>query len=430
MQAKIPKDKWQRTWIGAKTAARLTGNCIGYLATKPFMRSSAEKHARLRLDSQNAAIVFSALSLLRGTSLKIAQQLSLEMDLFPEAVTKELEKSYHQVPPINRALARKAIIDGLGAAPELIFNKFETKAFAAASLGQVHLAENENIPLAVKLQYPGIATTIKNDIYMIRNLLRPFADYQLIKPALDEIEARLLEEIDYHKEAAHVQLFRKELNLSEVAIPTVHQHLSCSTVISLDFLRGQPLDIWLQQGPSQQERDHVADILNTIFLKSLYELGAIHADPNPGNFIINRNLTVGLVDFGCIKRFTPEFVSCYRSFPKIIVNQDRNAYFSVLSEFNILPENVPDSDKEQLWTAASRLFEWFSRLFESEYFDFATHQNFINQGKPLLNDIYHLRRSLKMNPDFVFLDRTRYGLLRLFEKMKARVKLRNAYEWS
>jgi hypothetical protein len=80
-------------------------------------------------------------------------------------------------------------------------------------------------------------------------------------------------------------------------------------------------------------------------------------------------------------------------------------------------------------TASDDMGDWFGRLYTHEPFDFGVHSDFVADGKALLRRFHHLRRHFKMNPEFIFMDRTRYGLLRLFETMGARVKFRNPYEW-
>ena len=192
MRTGIPENKFQRSIEGGKTAVKVGGKILKYLAEKPFLSSQKRNAARQRTSRESAEILFKGLSLLKGTALKIAQQLSFEIDVFPEEVRNELEKSYHQVPPLNRALVRKVLTHALGKPPERIFSSFESNAFAAASLGQVHRAQTKDgRHLAIKIQYPGIDRTISGDIGLIKNLLRPSADFRLYRSALEEIEARL-----------------------------------------------------------------------------------------------------------------------------------------------------------------------------------------------------------------------------------------------
>lgn len=415
---------------GGKTMARVGGKMLSYWVKQPFLSESGRRSARDDLNRQNADILFKAMSLLKGTALKVAQQLSLETDVFPDAIRKELEKSYHQVPPINRALARKAIHMGLGNSPENLFQTFDDRAFAAASLGQVHHAvSHSGQALAVKIQYPGIAATIESDISLVRSVLWPLADYNLLKPAIDEIEDRLMEEIDYRKEAENIRFFKSRLDSTTIHIPDVHEATSNETVISTSFFKGIPLDLWLKNSPSQEQRNLVAQSLQNLFIQSLYGLRCIHADPNPGNFLIADDLTVGLVDFGCIKHFSRGFTDQYAQIPQVMVYGGKKTYFELLDAFHIISPKAGSEAKEALFEALTDFRPVFGRLFTEEYFDFGQHPEFISQMKPIRERIYRLRHHIDMNPDFVFLDRTRYGLLRLFEQMQARLTFRNAREW-
>lgn len=415
---------------GGKTVVRVGGKMLSYWAKKPFLSESARQSARDDLNRKTADILFKAMSLLKGTALKVAQQLSLETDVFPDAVRKELEKSYHQVPPINRALVRKLIHTGLGDTPENLFLSFDDRAFAAASLGQVHHAISRSGEiLAVKIQYPGIAATIENDISIVRSLLRPLSDYNLLKPAIDEIQARLMEEIDYQREAENIRFFRSRLNLADITIPDVHEATSHDTVISTSFFKGLPLDLWLKKSPPKEARNRVAQTLQNLFTQCLYKLGCIHADPNPGNFLIADDLTVGLVDFGCIKHLSHEFTDSYAKIPKVMVCGEKEEYFKLLDTFHIISPKAGPKVREALFDSLADFRPVFGRLFMEEYFDFEQHPDFILQLKPVRERIYKLRHHIDMNPDFVFLDRTRYGLLRIFEQMQACLTFRNIWEW-
>ena len=431
MRTGIPENKWQRSISGGKTALKVGGKVLKYLAEKPFLDHQKRATARQKAQREGAHILFQGLSLLRGTALKIAQQLSFEIDIFPEEVRQELEKSYHQVPPLNRALIRKVIINALGESPEELFASFESEAFAAASLGQVHRARMQNgKQLAIKIQYPGIDRTIVSDIRLIKNLLRPAEDYHLYRSALDEIEARLLEEIDYKMESQHLVYFKKNLKLPNVVIPKVFQAYSCGNIISQAYMDGLPLDVWIKTDPSQKARNAVAATLNQIFFTGLYELHTIHADPNPGNFIIADDLSVGLVDFGCVKKLSPEFVAHYRQLPATAVNPDKEKYFDLLAAFGMIRSELDDRTKQQFFETIVTFSQWFEKLFVEDFFDFGANPGFFAEGRQHMDKIYRLRKHVDMNPNFVFLDRTRYGLMRIFEMLGARVRMRSPYEWS
>jgi predicted unusual protein kinase regulating ubiquinone biosynthesis (AarF/ABC1/UbiB family) len=430
MNTELPTGKLGRTLAGGRMAAKVGGKVLTYYAKRPFLSRAERSKARENTALESARSLFQGLSLLKGTALKMAQQLSLEMDLLPEAVCQELAKSYHQVPPINRGLVRKILHSALGCSPESAFARFDTRAFAAASLGQVHRAQDKSgQQLAVKLQYPGIAKTIRSDVGLLRGMLAPFVESDQLRPALDEIAARLNEEVDYLKEAENLCYFTEHLNLEGIRIPRVHGDLSGATVLTTTLMPGKPLDLWLRDNPAQADRDQVARRLNALVVKGLYELRVIHADPNPGNFIIADDLTIGLVDFGCIKRFSSDFVERYRRLALAAAHSDDEAHFRLILKLGLVSPDLDETAFGQIRELSVTIRQWFGRLFAEPVFDFSSHPGFMGEGQAVMRQYHHLRRHFRVNPDLIFLDRTRYGLLRIFEMLGARVALRNPYEW-
>ena len=280
MSDDIPTGKWERSLSGGKTALKIGGKVLKYLSEKPFLAEDQRQSARESLDRESAEILFKGLSVLRGTALKIGQMLSLELDALPSEVRRELEKSFNQAPPINRALVRKVIVNNLGMAPEQAFRSFDLTAFSAASLGQVHRAVAlTGEPLAVKIQYPGIGDTIESDIAMIKGVVKSMPSYHLVLPVLDEIRSRLVEETDYEQEAENTVYFGSHLRVPGVRVPLVFRETTTTQVLSLSYMDGFPLNVWLKQAPAREDRDRVAQLLYDIFIHSLYELNTIHADP-------------------------------------------------------------------------------------------------------------------------------------------------------
>lgn len=427
---RIPTGKIGRALSGGRTAARMGRQAIGYYAKRPFLSAQERSDAREKATREGARTLFQGLGLLKGTALKMAQMLSLELDILPEAVRGELSKSYHQVPPINQALVRKVVHDGLGRPPEALFERFDSRAFAAASLGQVHRAAlGDGRDLAVKIQYPGIAGTIKSDVDLLRRLLGAVIEEHQLIPTLNEIAARLHEEVDYLQEADNLTFFARHLALDGVRIPRVLPGLTARTVLTTTMMPGKPLDLWLQEGPGQEARDRVAQTLNDMVVKGLYELNAIHADPNPGNYIIADDLTIGLVDFGCVKRLDDVFVEQYRQLARAAAHNDAEDHIDAIIQLGMIPVDADPSLRAMAAEISAVAGSWFNRMFVDEVFDFGAHPGFIGQGQAVMGQCHDLFRHLHINPDFIFLDRTRYGLLRIFEMLGARVRFRNSYEW-
>lgn len=426
----IPVGKLGRALSGGRTAARVGGQMMGYYAKRPFLSAQKRRDAREKVTRDSARTLFQGLGLLKGTALKMAQLLSLELDILPEEIRRELSKSYHQVPPINMALARKVVQAGLGQPPEALFKYFDPKAFAAASLGQVHHAvDAQGQDLAVKIQYPGIAATIKSDVGLLRRLLGAVIEDHQLTPTLNEIAARLQEEVDYLQEADNLAFFAHHLAMDAVRIPRVVPDLTARTVLTTTLMPGKPLDLWLKSGPSQTARNTVAQTLNDMVVKGLYELKVIHADPNPGNYIIADDLSIGLVDFGCIKRLDAEFIEQYRQLAWAAAHHDQEAHRTAIVNLGMVAPDADAAVREMVAQVAEAAGGWFKRMFADECFDFSKNPGFIGQGQAVMGQYHHLFRHLHINPEFIFLDRTRYGLLRIFEMLGARVRFRNPYEW-
>jgi predicted unusual protein kinase regulating ubiquinone biosynthesis (AarF/ABC1/UbiB family) len=428
----IPTSKIRRTISSGKIMAKMGSNHLGFLLKKPFLSKEKQTLSQKKKDTQNAQILFNGLSLLKGTALKAAQMLSLESDYFPETIRKELEKSYNQVPPINRALVRKIIINNFNRPPEKVFESFNLKAFAAASLGQVHLARSKDgEELAVKIQYPHISQTISNDIRLLKTVLRPMAEYDIIKIALEEIEEVLLNETDYEKEGQNIKYFRKNLKNERVMIPENFHELTTKNVLSMSCMKGLILNKWLETRPDMESKTIIAQTLHDIFVEGFYELKQIHADPNPGNFLVTDDLKVSLIDFGCVRSFDDKFIQLYQKLIRISTGNERQAYIDLLTRMKLITPDLDPDIKNQMVALFMQIGDWFGELFREEEFDFGANPDFMEKGRKIGQQMHQFRKHIhNITPEFIFIDRTRYGLIKLFEKMKVKIKIQNKYEYT
>lgn len=425
----MPRGKFKRTVVGTGTAAKVGGKVLKYIVKKPFLSDENRSKARHDLSKDSASTIFKTLTLLKGTTLKIAQFLSMELDLLPDELREELSKSYNSVPPLNRAIVRKILDSNFNKPFEKVFERFDLKAFAAASLGQVHEAYVHGEKLAVKIQYPGIRNTIKSDLKLVKTVARPLSNASFLLPMLDEIEEKLIEETDYIKESENQSFFQERLMMESVKIPKVYKDYSSDVILASEFIDGVSLDLWIKGDRKQEDKDRVAGTLYEIFLRGLYELNCIHADPNPGNFIITEDLKVGLIDFGCIKKLNPEFLKVYIKLNKTILLGDKE-YTNFLDDLNLLKEDVPAKIKENIFKIMVKIGRWYNRFYNVEYFDFRENKDIFHEPQDYFKELGKYRNYFRAQPDFVFLDRTRYGLYRIFEQMEVKVKIRNSYEWS
>jgi hypothetical protein len=164
--------------------------------------------------------------------------------------------------------------------------------------------------VAVKIQYPGIARTIKADLRNLRLLLQPMClsrDWQDTLNKLADIEQMLLMETDYEQEARFGREARRLFNDADrIVVPRVYDDYSTKRVLTAEYLRGCHLEAFLAADPSQAERDHFTSLLTVATFRVYYRLHWFLADPNPGNFIFMEDGRLGVIDFGCTRVLTDE----------------------------------------------------------------------------------------------------------------------------
>ena len=419
----IPEGKIARTGVAGIAAAKVGLGELHHKMKRPFLSNSMVKKEKEVLDDKNAKILFNALSQLRGTALKVAQMLGMEQGLLPDSYRKELSKSFHQVPPLNRVLVRKVMLAELKQTPENLYKKFENNAFAAASLGQVHRAQTDDgTDVAVKVQYPGINVSIESDLTLIRGIAHGMSNTKIILQSLDEIEERLKEEIDYQIEAKNTQWFQQNIELEGISIPRVFEALSTNRVLTTEFIQGMHLEQWLETNPSQESRNTAAQLLYDFFLYSSEELQCLHADPNPGNYLFQQDGTITIIDFGCVRHLSDQFNSEFSQLMKAYVDDDPESLFSAYEELGMKHSN-PNDD---FYKNVLRPFgQWVSEPFKSESFDFAKHHDYTYRGKESIKILHDMMNVDRIAEEFIFHNRTLYGLYQIFERMGATVKMRH-----
>lgn len=434
---RVPEGKLARSSVAGLAAMRVGVGVLGHRVKRPFLSAKDKKKDKEFIDEKNAKILFKAFTQLRGTALKVAQMIGMEQGLLPDSYRKELEKSFHQVPSLNRVLVRKVILDELKGTPEKIFSQFEAEAFAAASLGQVHKAvlnqescedsqaNNEVKKVAVKVQYPGINSAIQSDLTLIRGIAIGLPNTKVILQSLDEVEARLMEEVDYRIEAKNTQWFQKNIKLENINIPHVYTHLSSKRVLTTEYVEGLHLDDWLATNPSKKMRNQRAQLLYDFFIHSSLDLKCIHADPNPGNYLFHEDGSITIIDFGCVRHMSEHFTNIYPQILKAYFEDDLEAVFAAYQELNMSCEDFSPA----FYQKALRPFgQWISLPFREDKFDFHKNANYIRQGQELMKSLHHHFKIDYVAEEFIFHNRTYYGLLQIFEKMGATVRLNIKYE--
>ena len=253
-------------------------------------------------------------------------------------------------------------------------------------------------------------------------LLTDLSNTKLILQSLDEVEARLKEEIDYHIEAKNTLWFAQNVMLDGIAIPRVYPDLSTKKVLTTEFVDGMHLDHWLDTRPSQHCRNRAAQLLYDFFMYSSDQLLCLHADPNPGNYLFHPDGTITVIDFGCVRHLTIHFNTAFARLMKAYIDDDSTKLF--LAYENLGMKHAESND--EFYQRVLRPFgQWVIKPFAEASFDFENHSDYTYQGKDMMKALHESMNVDRIVEEFIFHNRTLYGLYQIFEKMGATVKMRH-----
>src|ERR1700733_10560345 len=296
------------TFTGRVRRYAQVGTAVGGLAA----RLAGERYLGIALDrGRHAADLKAALGGIKGPLMKVAQLLATIPDALPEEYVRELIQLQSNAPAMGWPFVRRRMMGELGPAWEKRFRSFEHEAARAASLGQVHRAVAlDGTLLACKLQYPEMASAVEADLRQLRLAMGLYERYDRAVSTADihvEIAARLREELDYQREAAHMRLYGEILkNEVKVAVPRPLADLSTNRLLTMTWLDGGPI-LDIAAAPLEQ-RNEIALRMFRIWYVPFYFYGVIHGDPHLGNYTVAPDRTVNLLDLGCVRIFPATFV--------------------------------------------------------------------------------------------------------------------------
>ncbi len=428
MDKALPTSRMQRGSVVGKTLLKIGATKSKAMVKRTFSSKNKEL-LQNEMHEDVAKAIFEALGELKGMSVKIAQQVALGMPFLPQTYLSQMQKSFHQIPPINRALVRKIIKNELGEYPEKCFDTFASDSFGSASLGQVHLAIFGDEKLAVKIQYPGIKKSIESDMSILKFGLNRVAKGHDVSHILDEVAQRISEEVDYEIEAENCNFFSKNLAMKDIVIPKVYKGYSTKHVLTSSYLEGKSLEEFLKSNPTQEVLNYYAQLIFDSFFHSLYGLKTVHADPNPGNFIFMDGGKLGMIDFGCVKKIEDGFLTDY--------NRLHLSLMAGISDEDVLPQYcdlgmVDDGSHEEMLTFYRETIKPFDSLymeiFDGDFYDFKENNDFSKRGFDRVLEVQKKQFEAvhKINQEFIFLDRTLLGYYAMFERMGARIDTRDA----
>ncbi|MDX1907274.1 MAG: AarF/ABC1/UbiB kinase family protein [Bacteroidia bacterium] len=423
-QSRIPVSKVARATRFVRTGLKVGGNFVRYYSQQ--LTGGGDKAA---LDEQNAADIYATLSELKGSALKVAQMLSMDNGVLPEAYARQFSQAQYKAPPLSGPLIVKTFRQYFGKGPQELYDTFEMSAAHAASIGQVHRASRSGKALAVKVQYPGVGDSVRSDLNLVRPVARQLFGWKDsdLDQYFDEVQDRLVEETDYALELSRSQTLSDACrHLPGLVFADYYPELSCERVITMDWLDGIHLDQFLAAGPDQAARDRAGQALWDFYAYQVHVLRVTHADAHPGNFLLRPDGTVCVLDFGCVKELPDAFYTRYFSLLQPDILTDEAAFRAGCLAARIVLED--DSPEEvALYSGIFRdALGLVLRPFHQEKFDFG--------DKAYFEALYAYGNQMGRNPalrqsrvprgdkDGLYLNRTYFGLFSILHQLGARVE--------
>ncbi|MDF2454633.1 MAG: hypothetical protein K0R51_626 [Cytophagaceae bacterium] len=429
-QHSIPTGKVERASKFVSTGLKIGGNYVKHYTKKILdpERDNSELHA------DNAEDIYATLSNLKGSALKVAQMLSMDKGMLPQAYVDKFSLAQYSAPPLSSPLVINTFMKTLGKTPQAMYDSFELQATNAASIGQVHKATKDGKKLAVKIQYPGVANSVSSDL----KLVKPFAirlvglkEVEMDK-YFDEIETKLLEETDYELEVRRsIELTTQCAHIPNLAFPVYYPEWSSSRIITMDWLEGLHLKEFLQTNPSKEIRNQIGQALWDFYDYQIHQLRKVHADPHPGNFLMRENGTLAIFDFGCIKEIPNGFYENYFALTDRSIYNDEKRVKEIYTELEMI--HAEDSEKDVIFFSDlfKQMIDMLTLPFTQETFDFSneTYFNDIYAYMDYVSNLKEVKNSkvARGSRHSLYVNRTYFGLYSILSQLKAEVKTKREF---
>lgn len=370
----------------------------------------------------HAAQLTQALGNLKGPLMKVGQILATIPEALPPEYAQDFQQLQSNAPPMGWSFVRRRMKAELGADWESKFKTFERDAAAAASLGQVHKAEtHDGQKIACKLQYPDMQSAIEADLNQLKLIFSLYERYDKSIQTANihgELADRLREELDYEREAKHEKMYAYMLrDEANIHVPDIIDDLSTDRLLCSTWLDGDKI-LNFKDAP-QETRNQIAMNMFRAWYVPLYYHGIIHGDPHLGNYSVREDLSINLMDFGCVRVFPAKFVGAvidlYRSLQNNDIDQSVHAFETW---------GFKDITKEQV----EILIEWarflYGPILEDKVRPIGEVTNGI-YGREIAESVHtklkKLGQGVNIPREFVFMDRAALGLGSVFLHLRAEI---------
>ncbi|MEU8889688.1 AarF/ABC1/UbiB kinase family protein [Streptomyces sp. NPDC048442] len=392
------------------------------------------------LQQRTAEQLFKVLGELKGGAMKFGQALSVFESALPEEIAgpyrAALTKLQEAAPPMPTRTVHGVLVERLGEDWRELFQEFEDKPAAAASIGQVHRAVwHDGREVAVKVQYPGAGEALLSDLNQLgrfAKLLGPLIPGMDIKPLIAELRDRVSEELDYELEARaqreHAAEFADD---PDVVVPdVVHQ---CDQVLVTEWMGGTPLSEVIADG-TQEQRDRAGQLLARFLFSGPARTGLLHADPHPGNFRLlppdpdgapGGPRRLGVLDFGTVDRLPGGLPDTIGEALRTTLEGDADAVYGMLCREGFV--------KDAIELDPGAVLDYLVPIIEpasAEEFTFT--RSWLRQQAGRIADVrspaHQLGKQLNLPPSYLLIHRVTLSTIGVLCQLGATVRLREELE--
>ncbi|MCE2778796.1 MAG: AarF/UbiB family protein [Algoriphagus sp.] len=389
-QGSIPVSKVQRAAKFISTGAKVGGNYVKHYAKKMVNPSLN----REELHQNNASDIYNSLSELKGSALKVAQMMSMDKNLLPRAYQDKFSMAQYTAPPLSYPLVVK----------------------------------KGDKTSAVKIQYPGVADSVSSDL----RLVRPFAlrllnmNEKELDHYMGEVEERLLEETDYQLEVTRSREISEAcMHIPNLRFPRYYDEYSAERIITMDWIAGKHIKEWMATKPSQELKNQVGQALWDFYHHQVHNLKQVHADPHPGNFIIQEDGTLGIIDFGCVKVIPEDFYRGYFALIKRELVMNPAELDQIFYGLDFISDKDTEVEKTYFKGVFTEMISLLGKPFHVDRFDFSDDTYFEQiflLGDRISNDkMFKSSRQARGSRHGLYINRTYFGLYNLLNQLEATV---------
>ena len=413
------------------------------IASKVGLKEALSGNLKSRIDQ--AIIIAEGLSNLKGAAMKAGQLLSLELaDYFPKEAVDIISKLNSSASFLDFVTIEQIIKNELDVNKFKLIDNIDTKPIGSASIGQVHKADYQGVPVAIKVQYPNISNSIESDLKILKRIAKSFCTLtgrnMDLTPLFSEFNYILSQEVNYHKEAELQMRYYKsinEINLPskiKYTVPKVIDGMSTAKIITMTWQNGVPLKEWIEKNNSLVNRETVAHGFLNLYFNELFSWGLVQTDPNYGNFLINELedcIEIVLLDFGATKEYSVNFINNYITLLNLVSKDEKKSLYSHAINFEIIDQRESDEAFEALYqvlkVAVRPFFSKDGSLDSHFFFDFSDKEHNKNSNQAAKE----LSKKLKYSPppyNLIFLHRKLAGVYSILKKLGVTINVSNYWQ--